>query len=148
MHLCTHFIQFFPEFAIFLTIPRCGLIIGHHLCQSSALLYGPRLLLSVLGLGRNLFVRSESKFLRLRPLHWHWRGHSQLCGLRRPTILYFIASFPDVKSKFSGIRPRKDHMSSESSKIGFQKFYKSCLETKFFEFVRTPQLILCRINAT
>ena len=74
MHLCTHFIHFFLEFAIFLTIPRCGLIIGHHLCQSSALLYGPRLLLSVLGLGRNLFVRSESKFLRLRPLHWQWRG--------------------------------------------------------------------------
>ena len=32
---------------------------------------GPGLLLSVLGLGRNLFVHSESKFLRVWPLHWH-----------------------------------------------------------------------------
>ena len=49
-------------------------------------------------------------------------GGSQL-WTGRPTILYFIASFPDVKSKFSGIRPRKDHMSSESSKIArFKQF--------------------------
>ena len=104
--------------------------------------YGPRLLLSVLGLGRNLFVRLESKFLRLWPLHWHsWAswGGPQFFKL----ILLHHSLMVNWNSVALGLVKLRCHLN-----LSFKKLINptSCLDTKCPEFVQSHNLLLSWIN--